>query len=90
MTSPALAYGFLLATALAAGYHVVFGRSLRQLPWFWAASVAGFALGQLLAPALPFHLPKLGLLHPLESAVLGVVLMTLVSSRRTQPKEVGW
>ncbi|NLT41353.1 MAG: hypothetical protein GXX93_01640 [Anaerolineae bacterium] len=82
MTTPALAYGLLLASALAAIYHLLLGQSLRQLPWFWIASLLGFAAGQMLVPALPVRLPALGLLHPIEGGILALAAMTVVRSVR--------
>lgn len=84
MTTPALVYGLLLATALAAAYHLLLGRALTQLVWFLVASVLGFAAGHWLAPLLPVQLPTLGLLHPLESGALSLAAMTVVRSLRLE------
>lgn len=78
MTTPALVYGALMAVALAAAFHLVLGRSLRQLPRFLLASLVGFALGHVLAPAVPFALPTLGLLHPVQSGLASIALMSVV------------
>jgi len=82
VTLPALAFGLLLASALAAAYHLVLGRSLRQLAWFWAASVAGFVAGQFLGSLLPWPVPALGLLHPIEGGILSLAAMSVVRSFR--------
>lgn len=82
MTTPTLVFGLLLATALAAAYHFILGRSLRQLAWLWPASIVGFAVGQLVAPLIPVHLPQLGVLHLVEGIGASLVSMTIVRSIR--------
>ncbi|NPV09492.1 MAG: hypothetical protein HPY83_16225 [Anaerolineae bacterium] len=82
MSVAGLVFSLLLATALAAAYHLLFGRSLRQLTWLWLASLIGFAGGQLLAGLLPVELPHLGRLRPIEGAFASVLLMTIVKVSR--------
>lgn len=82
MTAPALVFGLVVATLLAAAFHLLLGHSLRQLALLWLASVAGFLAGQLLAGLLPVHLPQLGLLHPIEGTVVSLAAMTVVRASR--------
>ncbi|MGI6208323.1 MAG: hypothetical protein ACOYEW_08905 [Anaerolineae bacterium] len=82
MPVPSLVFAFVLVTALAAAYHLIFARSLRQLAWLWLASLIGFALGQVVADVIPFALPRLGLLRPIEGALMSVLLMTVVKVLR--------
>ncbi|MHB0878502.1 MAG: hypothetical protein ACYC5O_20895 [Anaerolineae bacterium] len=78
MTGPALLFAFLVATAVAALYHLLFGRNLRQLAVFWVASLVGFAIGQVLGAALPAAVPHIGQVHIIEGIVVAVVLVTIV------------
>ncbi len=82
MTAPAIVFGLVIATLLAAAYHLLLGQSLRQLAVFWLASVAGFLAGHLLAGLLPVRLPQLGLLHPIEGALVSLAAMTIVRASR--------
>jgi hypothetical protein len=82
MTAPALLYAVLAATALAALYHLLFGRNLRQLALFWVASLVGFAIGQAVGMAMPPAVPHIGPLRIIEGIVIAVVLMTIVRQVR--------
>ncbi len=82
MTAPAFVFGLVIATLLAAAYHLVLGQSLRQLAYLWVASVVGFLAGQLLAGILPVRLPELGLLHPIEGAIVSLAAMSIVRASR--------
>ncbi len=82
MTAPALLFAFLAATALAALYHLLFGRNLRQLALFWVASVLGFAVGQAVGAAMPPAVPHIGQVRIMEGIVMALVLMTIVRQLR--------
>ena len=82
MTAPALLFTFLVATAVAALYHLLFGRNLRQLAIFWVASIVGFAIGQALGSAMPPAVPHIGQVRAVEGTVASVVLMTIVRHMR--------
>jgi len=82
MTGPAVVYSLLIATAAAALYHLLFGRSARQLLLFWATGVAGFTIGQLLAGPLGLRMPMLGSVHVFEGLVGAVLLMSIVKLLR--------
>ena len=78
MTAPALFFSFLVASVAAALYHFLFGRSLRQLPVLWLASIVGFTIGQVLAGVLSLNVPQVGAIHIIEALVSSTVLMTVV------------
>ena len=53
----------LLASLWAAVFHVIRGRTLVELPIFWAASQLGFATGELAARVLGLDFVMIGELH---------------------------
>jgi len=82
MTAPAVVFALLAATAAAAAYHLLFGRSLRQLPLFWLAGVIGFGIAQVAGPMLSLDVPHIGTLRIVEGLIFGVTLMTVVKAMR--------
>ncbi len=82
ITVPALLFVLVAATAATGLYHLILGRTLRQLPLFWLGSVVGFAAAQIVGPFLPLHLPPLGRLYLGEGLIAAVVLMTVVRMYR--------
>ncbi|MGQ9552508.1 MAG: hypothetical protein ACUVWR_00190 [Anaerolineae bacterium] len=82
MTAPALLFSFLVASVAATLYHVLFGRSLRQLAALWLASIVGFAIGQVLANVLSLNAPQVGPIHLVEALVSSALFMTVVRAIR--------
>jgi hypothetical protein len=82
MTAPAMLFALLLASLLAGLYQLALGRRLGQLPVFWVASLAGFALGQALAPLLPLDLPRIGTVEAAAGAAASLVFMSVVRAAR--------
>jgi len=82
MTTPAFLFSLALASIAAALYHLLFGRSLRQLAFFWVASICGFAIGQIVGNALEWRLPTIGRIRPVEGLTTSIMLMTVVRAIR--------
>ena len=58
-------------------FHSVFGRKLWQLPLYWAAGVAGFFAGEILAVLGGVEFLQLGTI-PLFGALVGTVVALFV------------
>lgn len=69
-TASGLVLGFLLATAYAAGFHIIMGGPARRIALYVLSSWLGFALGHLLGGWLNIHLLQLGAVY-LFSASIG-------------------
>ena len=82
MTLPALVFSLLLATFTAAAFHLVFGRTARQLLLYWLASLAGFGVGQVASLILTWRVPTIGTLHVVEGFILSIVFMAVVKALR--------
>ncbi len=78
-----LVLGFLLASAYAAIFHLIFGGSLRRLLVYLAAAWLGFVIGQFAGDFLNFELLKLGKIH-LVSASIGAWLLLLAARWLTE------
>jgi hypothetical protein len=70
--------GALLASLYAAIFHFMKGKTLGELPIFWAASLLGFATGQVAAYSLKTSLLMIGELHLLEASILSVGFLWIV------------
>jgi hypothetical protein len=71
MTSltPALLLGFILSTIYAALFHLWGGRTVRDLLFYWIASMLGFAIGQAVGVFTQIPLLEVGQLHVLEGSI---------------------
>jgi CHASE2 domain-containing sensor protein len=74
--SPLLALSLVVATLYAALFHLLRGRTMRDLLLYWAASLAGFAAGHLIAAALSWPDPLVGELHIAPASIACVSLMS--------------
>jgi hypothetical protein len=82
VTPPAIVFGLLVATFTAAAFHLVFGRTTRQLLLFWLASLAGFGVAQIVAGMFAWRIPAIGTLHIVEGFVFSIALMAVVKGLR--------
>lgn len=80
--APATLLLLLLATASAAGAHLLLGRRWRQLPIFWLAAFVGCLLAYGLELRLPLVLPRPANVPVLEAVLLAWVLLIVVSRLR--------
>jgi hypothetical protein len=58
-----------IATLYAALFHLLWGKSLKELIRHWLAALLGFGAGQLLASGLNWRDVRIGELHVLSASV---------------------
>lgn len=82
MPGPTLTFGFIVATLIGSGFHLILGGDARRLAMFLLAGWLGFVLGQLVGDIV--HIETLvgfadvGQLH-IVPALLGAVLAAMFS-----------
>ena len=79
MTTPALLLGFLIATLLGAGFHLLRGGKIGKLFLYILLGWAGFWIGHFAADFLNMTFGSLGQLH-LGMAIIGSFLLLIVGS----------
>lgn len=68
---PLLLLSLVVVTLYGALFHLLWGRSLKQLGLYWLAALLGFGVGQGLARILALSaLPQIGPLHIVEASVV--------------------
>lgn len=77
-TASGLVFGFLLATAYGAGFHLLLGGPARHVLLYVLAAWVGFAVGHFVGDLLSIELMKLGVVH-LFSASLGAWIALVTS-----------
>lgn len=80
LLSPALLLSVVTALILAAVFHLLLGRTLRDLLLFMVASVVGFGIGQLAGRLTPMQWLAVGDVHMLEGILCA--LLSLFVARR--------
>ena len=65
----------VLATAYAAAFHLVQGRSLRDLLFFWLAAVVGFASGQVAGYLVDLVPWTIGQVHIIEATLVAFLFL---------------
>ena len=82
MPGPTLVFGFIVATFVGAGFHLLMGGDARRLAIFLVASWLGFSLGQLVGDIINLGsligFADIGSLH-FFLALLGSVLASVFS-----------
>jgi len=73
--SPALLLSALIAAIYAALFHLLRGRTLRELPLYLIASGLGFALGQLAGNLIGLNVFVIGPIHIVEASLGSWVLL---------------
>jgi hypothetical protein len=81
-SSPSLILSLVVATLYAAAFHLLGGRSGRQLLITWLAALVGFGSGQALATLLSWHDPLIGELHLVTASAISWLFMFLAKSLR--------
>jgi uncharacterized membrane protein YeaQ/YmgE (transglycosylase-associated protein family) len=77
-TASGLVFGFLLATAYGAGFHLLLGGPARHILLYVLAAWVGFAVGHFVGDLLSIELMRLGVVH-LFSASLGAWIALVTS-----------
>ena len=80
LNTPLIVLSLVIATAYGALFHLLQGRTLRQLLVYWSASIVGFGCSQLLASALSWNDPLIGELHVVPAS-LGAWLLMFFAKR---------
>ena len=75
---PSLVLSLLLASVYAAAFHLWKGRRLRDLLFYWLASVLGFAAGHLVGEKLALVPWTLGQIHIIEATVGAFLFLFLI------------
>ncbi len=87
MPGPTLTFGFVFATLLGAGFHLLLGGDVRRLAIFLLCGWCGFAAGHFTGVLLDASLMNVGALHFLPATFMAVILLifaqALTSRRRT-------
>jgi hypothetical protein len=78
---PLLILSLVVATLYAAAFHLLRGRSGRQLLVTWVAAVVGFGVGQALATLLSWRDLQIGELHLLTASAVSWLFMFLARNR---------
>jgi uncharacterized membrane protein YfcA len=77
LQSPALLTALVLASVYAILFHLVLGRNLRDLLFFWLASVVGFFTGQLVGQFLDVSPLTVGQLRIVEATLVAILFLLL-------------
>jgi hypothetical protein len=75
--SPLLILSLVIATLYGALFHLLWGKTLKELLVCWAAAVLGFSSGQLLASAFSWRDVLVGELHLLTASAVCWLFMAL-------------
>ena len=84
---PALIFSLVIATLYAALFYLWQGRVLRDLLFFWLASIVGFASGQLVGMLLAVIPWTVGQVRIVEGTLLAVLFLVIARWLR-QEKEM--
>jgi hypothetical protein len=68
--SPVLLLGTSVATLYAAGFHLLTGRTWRQIMLYWMFSLVGFMIGQIGGELLGLGWPMIGQLHIIPATIV--------------------
>jgi len=81
-SSPLLVLSLVIATLYGAVFHLLWGKTWKQLLISWAAALLGFAIGQILASAFSWRDLLIGELHLLAASVTSWLFMFLARPLR--------
>jgi len=86
LQAPAVVLCVALATAYAAAFYLWRGRRLRDLFFFWLASVVGFAAGQAVGQILDTIPWTIGQVHVIEATLVALTLLVIAAWLRQEEK----
>jgi hypothetical protein len=69
LPGPSLTFGFVLATLMGAGFHLIMGGAAHRLALFIVAGWLGFAVGHIIGVLFSVTLFSIGSLHFFSAAV---------------------
>ena len=77
LQAPTLLLSLVLASIYATGFHLWLGHRLRDLFFFWLASVVGFASGQIAGYLLDIIPWTIGQVHVVEATLISGLFLVL-------------
>lgn len=83
---PALLLSLVLASLYATVFYLWQGRRLRDLLFFWLASVIGFASGHLVGVIWDFVPWTIGQAHVIEGTIVALLLLLIARWLRQEKK----
>jgi hypothetical protein len=83
---PALLLSLVLASLYATVFYLWQGRRLRDLFFFWLASVLGFASGHLVGVVWDFVPWTIGQVHVIEGTIVALLLLLIARWLRQEKK----
>lgn len=83
---PALLLSLVLASLYATVFYLWQGRRLRDLLFFWLASVIGFASGHLVGVIWDFVPWTIGQVHVIEGTIVALLLLLIACWLRQEKK----
>lgn len=86
MPGPTFTFGFIIATLLGAGFHLVFGGAAHRLALFLIVGWIGFAVGHIVGVLFEVNLFNVGSLR-LLSALIGSFLLLIAANSLTTTKK---
>jgi uncharacterized membrane-anchored protein len=84
---PALILSLVIASALGLIFFAWRGRNARDLVFFWLASIAGFAAGQIAGELLELVPWTIGEVHVVEATLLAVLFLAIASWLRLEDQK---
>ncbi len=79
LTAPSTVLSVVLATILAALFHLWRGVKAKELLLYWPVALLGFLVGQALANVMGNRLAMIGEVHLLEGSLLALAAMFVAS-----------
>jgi len=86
LQAPALVLSIAMASAYAAAFYLWRGRRLRDLFFFWLASIVGFAAGQVAGQMLDTIPWTIGQVHVIEATLVALTLLIVAAWLRQEEK----
>jgi hypothetical protein len=75
LTAPSTVLSIVLATILAALFHLWRGKKAQELLIYWPAAVLGFLIGQFVGARIGLDIAVIGETHIIEGSVLAIAAM---------------
>jgi hypothetical protein len=72
-----IALSLLMSTIYAAAFHLLKGRNLKDLFFFWLAATIGFFSGQIVGYRLDLPLWKIGQVRMIEASTVAILFLIL-------------
>lgn len=79
LTAPSTVLSVVLATILAALFHLWRGERAKELLLYWPVALLGFLLGQMVAGVIGSSFAMIGEVHVLEGSLLALAAMFLAN-----------